>query len=182
MADYTRSPAGMLFGAIAILLLVLASQVEAQVDTPQQPFRNCVSRIGGQPINVIWDATSYLESMRNPDMVESVLNLTAYPVVWDSSVGAHVPADVQQLRITKTIALTMADGTLVSLIINQSAHGQYIGWMTYSTYRTTASYNPEPNPHVLCGFWSISESDYEQLRIWFLEYLTQQRQFEDWMR
>lgn len=159
-------------GACAV---VTQAQVEAST-----PFRDCVNRAGGQPINVIWTG-AYVESMRNPDMINRVLNLSAMAIKWNSDTGAQVPAEMQTIR-NKTLALTLSDGTLVSLIINMTDNQHYVGWMTYSTYRTSASYNPSPNPHVLCGFWLIDIQDYENLRASFLESLTQDQPFQEWMR
>ena len=168
---------------ITIFLIAWVVAPMMKVDAQnKKPFQQCITKAGGQPINIIWDSGNYLESMIHPPMIAAVLDLTGDPIIWDADNGAHLPDDIQLLHNTKTISLTLNDGTLVSFIINQWYGDQYYGWMTYSTYRTAASYNPQPNPHVLCEFWSISIADYEQLRTNFLAQLIQYNTFEDWMR
>jgi hypothetical protein len=182
--DYLKMDKGCLYIIaiiILVLLLFLIGSIVLSQDT-SEPFWRCINKVGLEPINIIWDSGNYIESMRDPDMISSILNLNGEAIEWDSSVGAHMPDNIQSMRNANTIALTLSDGTLVSFIINQFQGDRYYGWMTYSTYRTTANYNPDPNPHVLCGFWSILDDDYYMLRELFLSKLTQNKPFENWMR
>jgi len=145
-------------------------------------FRRCSRNVNADPVNVIWNKQSYIESSRSNTLIQVLLNFSGEAVKWDSTIGAHYPDDADFGISSKTLGITLSDGTIISYIINSQTSDRYYGWLTYSTYRTSASYNSTPHPHVKCGFWSISKDDYNTFYELFNEEIIQYRSFKHWMR
>ena len=170
MNEYDRGASmalTLLLLALAIATLIVAfwigqgTQAQSNMSTL---FQSCVEKHHSTPVNVVWYSNTlpWIQSTVHPDAIDAVLALIGEPLEWDSETGVAYPADLEPYGI-KTIGITLADGTLVRFIADGIYGGRYYGWLTDSTQFYTASYNDTYQPHVRCGFWSMSVKDVEDM-------------------
>lgn len=142
-----------------ILVLLLSAGVSMASDERNDLFQSCVEKSNAYPINVVWLGNlDWVQSTVHPAMISSLLALRGESVDWNSETGVAYP-DLQKAYGVNTIGMTLSDGSIVRFIIDGEANGRFYGWLTDSTQFYGADYNPQPQPHVRCGFWSVSVDD-----------------------
>ena len=165
MIDTMNRP--LLYLAIALLALISGVGMmigEGQSNTGSDMFRQCATdRVDAVPINVvIFDELPWIESTVYASTIQVVMGIIGEPLAWDSSSGVTYPDNME--RASFTIGITLSDGSIVRFIADGWHGGYYYGWLTDSTQMYGAIYNPQPNPHVRCGYWRVATSAINVIR------------------